>query len=336
MTRTSQRSFRLLLVVATMFLCSCRENRDMQNQRPDSTVGLPAPSESAPSASPFEPQTIRDRLGREIVISKVPERIVSLSPSTTELLFALGLGSKIVGATKHCDYPAEALAIPRVGSGTLEGISREAILDVQPDLILCKWDNHQPLVETFEKLGIPIVGLGPERLEELFDEARLLGRITGQNEQADRLVDSMKSKLAMLLQRVESINDDKQLRVFYEVWDKPLMTAGPQSFIGELLQLARCKNIFDDVTLRYPKVSMEALIDRDPEVILCPTTHGRPVEIPGVLQRAGWESISAIRSKRVYLIDGDQVSRCGPRLLDALSQMMDAVYPESKRATDVP
>ena len=117
-------------------------------------------------------------MGRSVTFDRAPERVVSLSPSTTELMFALGAGSSIVGATKHCNYPVEALEIPRVGSGTLEGLSREAILALNPDLVLCKWDTHEPLMELFDRVGIQVISLGSETLADLFGEAKLLGRVT--------------------------------------------------------------------------------------------------------------------------------------------------------------
>jgi iron complex transport system substrate-binding protein len=287
----------------------------------------PVDSTSTASVETTSTRVITDRLGRSISFESVPTKIVSLSPATTELLFALGAGPSIVGATKHCDYPSEAKSIPRVGSGTLEGISRESILNVEPDLILCKFDNHQPLVESFEAMGFKIVGLGPESLEEMFEEATLLGRILHREKEAVAFIESMKLRSDRLQERVAGIQDGDRVRVFYEVWDQPLMTAGPKSFIGELLVLARTVNIFNDVSQRYPKVSIEVVVDRNPQVILCPTTHGRPVEIETVLARSSWQSIEAIQNRRVHLIDGDQVSRCGPRLLDALESMIDAVYP---------
>lgn len=273
--------------------------------------------------------TIVDKMEREITIVGVPKRIVSLSPSTTELLFALGLGDSIVGVTEHCNYPEEAKAITKVGSGTLEGISREAILNAKPDLILCKWDNHRPLVETFERVNIPIVGLGPENIEQLFEEARLLGKISKCQAQADALIASMQSRLDRLRQAVHDIAPSQRKKVFYEVWDTPLMTAGPQSFIGELLVLGKMDNIFHDTANRYPRVNSESVVERNPDVILAPTTHGEKVRFETLANRAGWENVSAIKNHQVFLIDGDQVSRCGPRLLDALESMVKQVYPEA-------
>jgi iron complex transport system substrate-binding protein len=277
-----------------------------------------------------QPVTVIDRVGRSVTFERVPQRIISLLPSTTELLFAIGAGPSIVGATKHCNYPAEALEIPRVGSGTLEGISRETILALKPDLVLCKWDTHEPLLELFDRVGIQAINLGPETLEELFDEAKLLGRATGHEQEAEALIKQMTERRDRLVERVASLEPSQKRTVFYEVWDDPLMTAGPKSFIGELLKLGQMKNIFDDTDVRYPRISSEVVVDRNPDVMLAPTNHMKQIDVERLASRAGWANINAITKKQVFIINGDEVSRCGPRLLNALEQMIDAVYPETK------
>ena len=273
---------------------------------------------------------VKDRLSRAISFKQAPQKIVSLSPSTTELLFAIGVGPTLIGATSNCNYPPEALLVPRVGGGTLEGISRETLVGLEPDLVLCKWDNHEPLIGLLERAGIPVVAMGPETLDELFDEARMLGRITGHESDANALIQSMTDRLKSLLARVKSIPVGDERRVFYEVWDDPLMTAGPKSFIGEMIRIGRMENIFEDAQVRYPRVSSEAVLARNPEFVLAPSTHGEKVEFSKLSARPGWSIMTAVAKKQVYLIDGDQISRCGPRLLDALEQMLDAVYPLNK------
>lgn len=271
-----------------------------------------------------------DRLERSIALKRPPRRIISLSPATTELLFAIQGGSALVGATSSCNYPPQALSVQRIGVGTMEGISREILVGLEPDLVLCVWNCHKPLITQLEHLGIPVIALGPETLDELFDEARLLGLVTGHQRDAEVLIDAMSARLEKLVARVHSIPPDEQRSVFYEVWDDPLMTAGPKSFIDEIIRLGRMRNIFSDAEVPYPRVSSEAVLARNPDVILAPSTHGEKVEFDRLASRPGWSGLSAIKNKQVFLIDGDQISRCGPRLLDALEQMLNAVYPMSK------
>lgn len=273
--------------------------------------------------------SVTDRMGERRTFAEVPQRIVSLSPATTELLFAIGAGDEIVGATSNCDYPPEATKVPRVGNGTIEGVSRETILSLNPDLVICKWDSHEPLMALFHRLGIPFIAVGPESLDELFVEARMLGKVTGHSAEARQFVQKMSARRDRLLKRVAKVPPADRPTVFYEVWDDPLMTAGPNSFIGELLSLAGLQNIFSDTDTRFPSVSSEVVVERDPQVILAPSDHSEQVTWQRMAERPGWSAISAIENRRVYLINGDKVSRCGPRLLDALEQIIDTVYPET-------
>ncbi|MFN7875792.1 MAG: ABC transporter substrate-binding protein [Pirellula sp.] len=285
--------------------------------------GLPAAGES-------REVRITDRLGRSVTLSRPPARIISLSPSATEMIFAVGAGDRLVGLTQYCNYPSDALTISRVSSGTIEGVNREAILDLKPDVIFFKADHHQSLIDTFDKFGIPMVGVGAESIQEMFQEALDLGRFLKTETVAEQLVAQMRSELEMQRRRVSSISDDARKRVFYVVWDDPLMTAGPQSFIGELIGIAKGKNIFDDVKQGYPQISSELVVDRDPQVIIRPSSGDDTNSLDRILGRKGWEGISAIRDKQVRTIDGDQISRCGPRLLQVLPSLIDAIYPELK------
>ena len=316
----------------------CHPDSATISELPASTKRLSHRTASSDSSEsiPFAPEVVViDRLERSIAFKRPPQRIISLLPSMTELLFAIQGGSALVGATSNCNYPPQALLLQRIGVGTLEGISREILVGLEPDLVLCKWDTHNPLIALLEQLGIPVIALGPETLDELFEDARLLGRVTGHQGDAEVLIDAMSERLATLVARVQTIPSEDQRSVFYEVWDDPLMTVGPKSFIDEIIRLGRMRNIFSDAEVPYPRVSSEAVLARNPDVILAPSTHGEKVEFERLASRPGWSGLSAIENKQVFLIDGDQISRCGPRLLDALEQMLNAVYPMS-RHTGVP
>lgn len=271
---------------------------------------------------------VTDRLRRSVPVEQPPERIVSLLPSLTELMYAIGAGGQLVGATSYCDYPPEAAELPRVGGGTMQSLSREKLVSLQPDLVLCKWDHHSPLIEDLDRLGIESLALGPENLAGLYQEALVLGKVTGHRQEASKFVERMKDRVAELTEPVASLPPERRPTVFYQVWGDPLMTAGPHSFIGEVLELAGTRNIFHDIQQRYPKVSAEVVADRNPDIILAPSTHASPVDRSQILNRPGWSEITAVQRDRVYLIDGDQVSRCGPRLVDALEEIIRVVYPE--------
>ena len=306
------------LLMVLLFAVGC-EHSDV-----DSHLGVDHAAGKA-HTSPIE---VTDRLNRTISLPHKPKRIVSLSPATTELMYAIGAGDLLVGATDHCNYPPAASKLARIGGGIANGISYEAIVSLSPDLILGKWDTHQTLLGTFERLNIPFMAIGPDSLSQLYDEATLLGKITGHGAEAMELIACMKSKVTTITTCVESIPSEQRRRVFYEVWDDPLMTAGPKSFLGELLEIGGMKNIFSDSSVGYPRVSSEVLLERDPEVILAPSSPADRVSCDILAKRAGWNRVTAVKNRQVFLIDGDKVSRCAPRMLDALEEMVRAVYPD--------
>lgn len=282
------------------------------------------------STAPDLPATqysLLDRLDRRVTFDGPPQRIVSLSPATTELVFALGAGDLLVGATEYCNFPDQAKAIDRVGSGPVGTVSLESIVSKRPDLVLCKFDTHQPLVDSLDRLNIKVLALGPESLTELCQEADWLGNILERQSQSKDLIQSLRSRAKKLEEKAAKLKTDGQpTKVFYQVWADPLMTVSQGSFIDELLQMAGLQNICHEVKGRYPQVSPELVVQRDPEVILLPSPAAKPVDLQVVFGRTGWQGVSAVRNKRVHSIDSDIVSRCGPRMLDAAEQIIEAVY----------
>jgi iron complex transport system substrate-binding protein len=324
----SQRRFAWLALLGTALLigslAGCRDrggeamaDSEAVAQRRVLAAGEPAAGDAT--------ITVNDRLGRSVSFTQAPQRIVSLTPSMTEVLFGVGAGDRIVGATSHCDYPAGAKEIPRVGGGTLESLNQELIVSLQPDLVLCKWDKYEPLLRNLERLNIPVLALGPESLAQLYDETRLLGAVIGNHSQAAAMIAAMQARVAAVVDRIP---EGDRPKVFYQVWDDPLTTAGGNSFIGELLNLAGAINLFDGSPIRYPKVNPEVVVAADPDVILAPASHATPVNIDSILSRPGWSEVRAIRRRRVHLLDRDTISRCGPRLVDALEEMVSLLYPD--------
>lgn len=331
-TRTSgdsspSRFLRIVVAVAALLVSAasagCRETSSEMGRANRSAA---EPTVAAVGAvATGSTMTVTDRFGRRVDFSTVPQRIVSLSPSLTEILFAIGAGERIVGATQYCDYPPAAQQIARVGGGTLESLNQETIVSLEPDLVLCKGDTHEPLLRNLERLEIPVLALGPETMAELLGHTRMLGQLTGQSQQAEELVESMQQRIAAVTARIP---EGVRPTVFYEVWDEPLMTAGPRSYIGELLTLAGARNLFEETEIRYPKISPEAVVARNPDVILAPAWHAAPVTIESFRARPGWSQVRAVREKRVYVIDHNHISRCGPRLVNALEEIVGLLYPD--------
>jgi len=311
----------ILILVAA----GCHRSTD----EPATAAGSNTVSSQANSTAQIAVTVALDRLNREVRFEATPQRIISLMPGSTELMYAIGAGQQLAGATKNCNYPTDALTLQRVGGGTMESISRETIVSLKPDLVLCKWDHHQPLIATLDQFKIPSLAIGPETLEQLFAEAEMIGNVTGHADEARQLIFNMRQRMEKIEARVKLIPFSKRRKVFYEVWDDPLMTAGPGSFIGEALRLAGMTNIFEDAKTSYPKVSDEVVVARNPDVIISPSTHASRVSIEKMLQRRGWEEVAAIRNRQVFIIDGDHISRCGPRLLDAVEEMIKLAYPDT-------
>jgi iron complex transport system substrate-binding protein len=275
-----------------------------------------------------ETQTIVDSLGRNVSIPMTPRRIVSLAPSVTEILFAVGAGPQVVGDTKFCNYPAEAQALPKIGGFTAKTISVEAIVDLTPDLVIAGTASQKPVVEALEKLNLPVLVLAPDSFEAVYAGIEQTGAVTGHTEEAETVVAQMRQRVAMVTAKVASVPADQRPAVFWEVFDEPLTTAGPNTFIGQMIQLAGATNIFEDAQEHYPQVSAELVVERDPDVILGPSTQSAKLTPELIAQRPGWSNLTALRKKRVYLLDGEITSRAGPRLADGLEALAKALYPE--------
>ena len=280
---------------------------------------------SLASPSSF-PMTVIDALGRKVTIPRVPRRIVSLAPSHTELLFAIGAGDQVVAVTSFCNYPPEAQKRRRIGGFSSESQSLEEIIALEPDLVVAAGEWQWPVIHELERLGISIVSLEAESLADLYCELGLLGRLTGHENDAARLTQAMQRRVERIKTRAQAIPPEQRVTVFYHVWSEPLLTAGPGSFIAELIALCGGLNIVADATQKYPQISQEVLLARDPEVILAPSSGAEPMTIEELRSRPGWNKLRAVRNNRIYLIDGDLISRCGPRLVDALEIMARTLY----------
>lgn len=283
-----------------------------------------APPTEEVSTFPIE---VTDQLGRVVRLEEIPERIVSLAPSNTEILFALGLGDKVVGVSDYCDYPEAAKDIETIGGFAVVDI--EAVVAIEPDLILATQIHQAEVLPALERLGLTVVTLDPRSLDEVLESITLVGEITGKQEEASQLITEMSNRIRAITDKTVSLLNEQRPRVFYVMWHDPLMTVGTDTRIHELIEKAGGVNIIQD-TEGYPMISLEVLIEANPQVIITGSGMGEGADLP--FQFASTESrlkdVDARVNNRVYEINTDLVGRPTPRMIDGLEQLAEFIHPE--------
>jgi iron complex transport system substrate-binding protein len=266
-----------------------------------------------------------DDLGRPVDIEEIPQRIISLAPSNTEILFALGLEDKVVGVTEHCNYPPEALDKEKIGGFSTPDI--EKIIAVQPDLIFAADIHQKEVIPALEEMGLTVFALAPEDLDGILKDIQMVGKITGKEEEASELLNRMGNRIKAITDKTTSLQE--RPRVFYITWHDPLWTSGSGTFIDELIEKAGGVNIFQDVT-EHKAVDIELVIARNPEIIIACTGHGEAEGKPfeWAKNEPRLQATEAIKNKRLYQINADLVSRSGPRIVDALEWFAYFIHPE--------
>jgi iron complex transport system substrate-binding protein len=268
-------------------------------------------------------RTFVDDLGRKVYLAKPAQRVISLAPSITEMLFAVGLDAEIVGVTTFCDYPAQAKLKPKIGSSIP---NLEAILGLKPDLVLGNQDFIRPdVLAKLEQLRVPVFLLLPKTVEDILGHISTLGRLVGHEKDARLVVQGLRDRLTEIRRRMARA---QRVRVFYVVNTDPLISVGSGSFIHHMLETAGGENIVGNTIKAYPKVSLEEVLRKDPEVLLFPagTTEG----IPEAEQQRWrkWRGMSAVAQNRVYQVKADLVNRPGPRVIEGIEGLARLLHPE--------
>ncbi|BCV23893.1 ABC transporter substrate-binding protein [Gelria sp. Kuro-4] len=309
------------VVVAAAVLCSIL----LAGCAPAAQPAQGGTQAAAPADAQF-PFTFTDDMGRQVTLPAPPVRLVSLSPGNTEILFALGLGPKVVGVDEYSDYPPEAAQVAKIGSFSQPSV--EKVVALKPDLVLAT-DMHEQAVRQLEDLGIPVAVVLPRTVDQVMRSIAWVGRAAGVKDKADQLAAEMQARIAKVKTRVENIPQEERPRVYYEVYSDPLMSAGPKTFIGQLIVLAGGRNIAQDADTDYPKFSAEAIIKRNPQVMIFPQFHGTAaLTVEQIKARRGWAQVSAVKDSRLYGIDADLISRPGPRVAEALEELARLIHPE--------
>lgn len=257
-----------------------------------------------------------------------PKRVVSLAPSLTEMVYALGAGPTLMGVTTVCNYPEAARRLPKVGGMEDGGVDLERVLSLKPDLVIAIGLFQGSTVEALRRLGLRVEVVPSQSVEDVFVAANRLGTLLGREAAAKRLTADMGRRIDRVRKATAALPKARRPRVFYQVWDQPLMTATRDTLIGRLIELGGGVNVFGDLSGRYVQVSPEAVLKRDPQVILAPTTHSSRVDPKNLAKRPGLAGVAAVRTGRVHVLDGDLVSRAGPRVAEALELVARALHPE--------
>ena len=272
------------------------------------------------------PVTETDVLNHRITLSEFPRRIVSLAPSNTELVYAVGAGDQLVGVTTYCDYPPEASGITRVGGFSITSL--EKIVSLRPDLVLAARLNPLEVLESLCQLDVPVFILAPGSLEETFLTIRLVGRLTGKTAGLDSLESELKERIQAVEESVRSIPHQDRPRILWGLLQAPMYTAGGGSFIDDLIGLAGGVNIASDSGEGWPQIGLETIVAKNPEVIITSvSTEEVAAELARLQVTDGWKEVDAIIQSRVYYIDSNLLQRPGPRLVDGLEQLVKVIHP---------
>ena len=278
-----------------------------------------------------------DDTGYTTSMDAIPNKIISMAPSTTEIVFALGLDEKVVGVDSYSDYPYDFSAWIAAGNmtsvGDFSNPNMEVVASLEPDLILATGGVQAETVGTLRDLGYKVLVLNPSNINGVLMNIELIGNATGKTAEAKALINDITSRMDAVVNKVA--NAASKPKVYYETWYDPtsLWTAGAKAWQNELIEKAGGVNIFADQQLDYFQSSAEAVIERNPDVILVPQEgmgKGEPfwVSLDAVKARPGWSSISAVQNDRVVTVDSNTIARAGPRVADILEDLAEAFHPE--------
>lgn len=322
----------VLSVLLIVMLAACGANNNDSSSGNASPSATSSPSSAAsPSADDAKktvyPLTEKDATGKEITFAQAPEKIVSTSPAETEILFALGLADRIVGVSDFDNYPKEAESKAKVG-GVVEP-NTEAIVAAGADLVVAGISIKETALENLRTLGLNVVCTNPKKLDDVLSDILLLGRITDKQQEAEALVEQMKADIQKVTDVAAAIKPEEKKKVYIEF--SPGWTVGKGEFMDELVTLAGGTNIASDVE-GWSKINEEKVIKDNPDVIIYTlnVTDDKGNKLEDLIQgRAGWGEITAIKNKQVVGLDGDVLSRPGPRITQALLGIASAIYPDS-------
>jgi len=291
----------------------------------------PACSPAGPSAAGQPagmgfPLAVTDDIGRQVRLERPPQRLVSLAPSNTETLFALGVGDRVVGVTQYCDYPDEAKSRPQVGGYATVDIER--VVSLSPDLVFVTRVHEKEVLPALERVGLKLIAVHPRTLPAMLESMKLVGLATGKSGAASRLTADLSKRIEAVASGTRALGPDRRPRVLYVNWPDPIKSAGGDTFADDLIQKAGGVNIAHDLT-GYASMTLETIVSRNPEVIVLSGMSAGPKAIfNAIMSESRLSGTDARRSGRVYEIEGPLFERPGPRLVLGLEQLARHLHPE--------
>ena len=264
------------------------------------------------------PLKVTDCRGKQITIPAEPRRIISTAPSNTEILYALGLGDRIVGVTSWCDYPVEAKKKPKIGDRV---ISIEKIISLKPDIVIAHGFLNVQAIKSMESHGIKVIAVDPKTIAAVAKDILLIGRITNREIAARKIatrITDTKSKVKRKTARYKN-----RPKVLVAIQGDLLWASGPDTFVNEMVNLAAGINIIEDGKPGFNQVSTETAVYRNPDIIIVTTSSDMPI-----FKRGVWAHTKASRSGKIYLADPDIIVRPGPRLADGILQIARFIHPD--------
>jgi iron complex transport system substrate-binding protein len=281
------------------------------------------------SVSYSTPKTFKDEVGREVTFSFPPKRIVSLAPNITEILFRLGLDEEIVGVSIHCNFPEKAKTKVRVGSYI--SLDLERIVFLKPDLIIATGaGNTRDMVERLEKLGFPTYVIFPRNFSGVLQSINHLSQVVDREREGTEIVQEMERRRQRVVELTQGL---PRPRVFLQIGEAPIVTVGKRSFGDDLIRLAGGENIAGKEKEMYPRLGMEEILKRSPEVILISSMNPKGDYEKILNEWSRWKMIPAVKRGRIHLIDSDLVDRPSPRIVEGLEEIARFVHPERFKET---
>ena len=265
------------------------------------------------------PITVTDSSGSVITIEKEPQRIVSLMPSITEILFAVGAGDKVVGGTEDDYFPPEASDLTKVGRYTT--INYETVAQLEPDLVLLDEANGEDTINRLEELNIQTIIVNPKTIDEIMQSILLVGTVTNNKENAQSVVDDMQQVIDAVKENSQDIPEDERPGVLYIVWDDPMYAAGADTYPADLIKMAGGKNIIE--ASDWTVINLETVVNADPQIIICSGMGGLSYQIANnTRNNEAFETVDAIKNDRVYPIkDPNIIELSGPRIVQGLEEL---------------